>query len=67
MYGKEASNQKQGIDRQHHTSPNQRNQRTKDKHYAHSHECRLRRNPPTPTFHLAYIVLLTGRLKINLP
>ena len=31
------------------------------------HKCRLRQNPPTPTFHLVYIVLLTGRLKINLP
>ena len=39
MYGKEASNQKQEIDRQHHTIPNQRSQRPKDKHYAHSHEC----------------------------
>ena len=29
MYGKEASNQKQEIDRQHHTIPNQR---PKDKH-----------------------------------
>ena len=29
MYGKEASNRKQGIDRQHHTIPNQR---PKDKH-----------------------------------
>ena len=27
MYGKEASNRKQEIDRQHHTIPNQRNQR----------------------------------------
>ena len=33
MYGKEASNRKQEIDRQHHTIPNQRNQRPKDKHY----------------------------------
>ncbi len=32
MYGKEASNRKQEIDRQHHTIPNQRNQRPKDKH-----------------------------------
>ena len=35
MYGKEASNRKQEIDRQHHTIPNQRNQRNqrpKDKH-----------------------------------
>ena len=30
MYGKEASNRKQEIDRQHHTIPNQRNQRPKD-------------------------------------
>ena len=30
MYGKEASNRKQEIDRQHHTIPNKR---TKDKHY----------------------------------
>ena len=32
MYDKEASNRKQEIDRQHHTIPNQRNQRPKDKH-----------------------------------
>ena len=32
MYGKEASNQKQEIDRQHHTIPNKRNQRAKDKY-----------------------------------
>ncbi len=32
MYGKEASNRKQEIDRQHHIIPNQRNQRPKDKH-----------------------------------
>ena len=32
MYGKEASNRKQQIDRQHHTIPNQRSQRPKDKH-----------------------------------
>ena len=32
MYGKEASNRKQEIDRQHRTIPNQRNQRPKDKH-----------------------------------
>ena len=34
MYGKEASNRKQEIDRQHHTIPNQR---TKDKHYGNVH------------------------------
>ncbi len=33
MYGKEASNRKQEIDRQHHTIPNQRSQRPKDEHY----------------------------------
>ncbi len=33
MYGKEASNRKQEIDRQYRTIPNQRNQRPKDKHY----------------------------------
>ena len=33
MYGKEANNRKQEIDRQHHTIPNQRNQRPKNKHY----------------------------------
>jgi nitrate reductase cytochrome c-type subunit len=33
MYGKEASNRKQETDRQHHTIPNQRNQRPKNKHY----------------------------------
>ena len=32
MYGKEANIRKQEIDRQHHTIPNQRNQRPKDKH-----------------------------------
>ena len=32
MYGKEVSNRKQEIDRQHHTIPNQRSQRPKDKH-----------------------------------
>ena len=32
MYGKEASNRKQEIDRQHNTIPNQRKQKTKDKH-----------------------------------
>ena len=32
MYGKEASNRKQEIDRQHHTIPNQRKQKPKDKH-----------------------------------
>ena len=31
MYGKEASNRKQEIDRQHHTIPNQRNQRAEGK------------------------------------
>ena len=34
MYGKEASNRKQEIDRQHHTIPNQR---PKDKHYGNVH------------------------------
>ena len=33
MYSKEANNRKQEIDRQHHTIPNQRKQRPKDKHY----------------------------------
>jgi len=37
MYGKEASNRKQEIDRQHHTIPNQSNQRPKDKHYGNVH------------------------------
>ncbi len=37
MYGKEASNRKQEIDRQHHTIPNQRNQRPKDKHCGNVH------------------------------
>ena len=32
MYGKEANNRKQEIDRQHHTIPNQRSQRPKDKY-----------------------------------
>ncbi len=30
-------NRKQEIDRQHHTIPNQRNQRPKDKHYGNVH------------------------------
>ena len=34
MYGKEARNRKQEIDRQHHTIPNQRNQRPKEKHFS---------------------------------
>ena len=38
MYGKEASNRKQEIDRQHHTIPNQSNQRPKDKHYGKAME-----------------------------
>ncbi len=38
MYGKEASNRKQEIDRQHHTIPNQSNQRPKDKHYGNVHK-----------------------------
>ena len=37
MYGKEASNRKQEIDCQHHTIPNQRNQRPKDKHCGNVH------------------------------
>ncbi len=37
MYGKEASNRKQEIDRQHHTIPNQRSQRPKDKHCGNVH------------------------------
>jgi len=37
MYGKEASNRKQEIDRQHHTIPNPKNQKTKDKHYGNAH------------------------------
>ena len=37
MYGKEASNRKQEIDRQHHTIPNKRNKRPKDKHCGNVH------------------------------
>ncbi len=37
MYSKEASNRKPEIDRQHHTIPNQRNQRPKDKHCGNVH------------------------------
>ena len=37
IYGKEASNRKQEIERQHHTIPNQRNQRPKDKHCGNVH------------------------------
>ena len=36
-YGKEASNRKQEIDCQHHTIPNQRNQRPQDKHHGNVH------------------------------
>ncbi len=49
MYGKEASNRKQEIDRQHHTIPNQRDQRPKDKHCGNVHN-RLW-NPPTYICH----------------
>ena len=48
MYGKEASNRKQEIDRQHHIIPNQK---PKDKHYGKIktfgffHKSKLRRNP----------------------
>ena len=51
MYGKEARNRKQEIDRQHQTIPNQRNQRPKDKHcgkiktFGFFHKSKLRRNP----------------------
>ena len=64
MYGKEASNRKQEIDRQHHTIPNQR---TKDSQLYTFPRMPTTAEFPTPTFHLVYIVLLTGRLKINLP
>ena len=37
MYGKEASNLKQEIDRLHHTIPNQRNLIPKDKHCGNVH------------------------------
>ena len=52
MYGKEASNRKQEIDRQHHTIPNQRNKRPKDKHHGNVHN-RLWRNSPLSFFHKA--------------
>ena len=42
MYGKEASNRKQEIDRQHHTIPNQRNKRPKDKHRGNVYNLLLR-------------------------
>ncbi len=42
MYGKEAGNRKQETDRQHHTIPNQSNQRPKD-----SKLCTLRTVPTT--------------------
>ena len=54
MYGKEARDRKQEIDRQHHTIPNQRNQRPKDKHcgkiqkFRFFHKSKLRRNPNFP-------------------
>ena len=37
MYGKEASDRKQEIDRQHHTIPNQKEKRPKDKHCGNVH------------------------------
>ena len=37
MYGKEANNRKQEIDCQHHTIPNHKNQRPKDKHCGNVH------------------------------
>ncbi len=37
MYGKEASNRKQEIDRQCHTIPNPKNQKPKDKHCGNVH------------------------------
>ena len=37
MYGKEASDRKQEIDRQHYAIPNQRSQRPKDKHCGNVH------------------------------
>lgn len=37
MCGKEARNQKQELDSQHHTIPNQRKQRLEDKHYGNMH------------------------------
>ena len=48
MYGKEANNQKQEIDRQHHTIPNQR---PKDKHYGNVHS-QLYTFPRMPTMAL---------------
>ena len=48
MYGKEASNRKQEIDRQHHTIPNQR---PKDKHYGNVHS-QLYTFPRMPTMAL---------------
>ncbi len=47
MYGKEASNRKQEIDRQHHTILNQR---PKDKHYGNVHN-RLRN--PSHSFYMS--------------
>ena len=47
MYGKEAGNRKQEIDRQHYTIPNQRKQRP---------QCRLLRNPsPLHTYNSCYL------------
>ncbi len=51
MYGKEASNRKQEIDRQHHTIPNKRNKRPKDSQLYTFPQCRLRRNSPLSFFH----------------
>ena len=48
MYGKEASNRKQEINRQHHTIPNQR---PKDKHYGNVHS-QLYTFPRMPTMAL---------------
>jgi hypothetical protein len=56
MYSKEANNRKQEIDRQHHTIPNQRNQRPKDKHCGKIQKFRFFHNADyyeiPPIFHI---------------
>ena len=54
MYGKEASNRKQEIDRQHHTIPRQRNQRLLRNH---THSPSFHKNGIDNDIKSAYIVL----------
>ena len=67
MYGKEASNRKQEIDRQHYTSPNQR---PKDKHvekistFGFSYNAEYGGIPPTPYIFLSvYIEFVFSKMQ----